>query len=362
MVSASDILNARILVVDDQKAYVLLLERMLRGAGYVSIASTSDPSAVCELHRNNRYDLILLDLQMPRMDGFQVMESLKAAETDGHVSVLVITAQPDHKLRALKAGAADFVSKPYDLAEVLIRVRSMLENHLLHLETKQLHDRVLAQQKLSQQLLQSLLPETIAQRLGARAEIAADSFTAGGAARYDEVTVLFADIVGFTSFSADLSADALVNALNGIFASFDAIADQRGVERIKTIGDVYMAAAGLPVAAADHAARAAHMALDMLEALDRFNRQNNSELQLCIGVSSGAAVAGVIGARKFHYDLWGEVVNSASRMQSRGVAGRIQLTDSTRRRLGEPFVLEARGSIDGDAMDAAQTWFLNGRK
>jgi CheY-like chemotaxis protein len=136
MVSASHILNASILIVDDQEANVRLLDRMLRGAGYVSITSTMDPGEVCELHLKNRYDLILLDLQMPGMDGFQVMESLKEIETGGYLPVLVITAQPDHKLRALKAGAKDFVSKPFDLAEVLARVHNMLEVRLLHAETK----------------------------------------------------------------------------------------------------------------------------------------------------------------------------------------------------------------------------------
>ena len=132
MVSSADILNARILVVDDKEANVRLLEGMLRIAGYTSVESTTDPSEVCELHRKNRYALILLDLQMPGMDGFQVMEGLKEIEEDGYLPVLVITAQPDHKLRALEAGAKDFVSKPFDLAELRARVHNILEVRLLH--------------------------------------------------------------------------------------------------------------------------------------------------------------------------------------------------------------------------------------
>ena len=164
MVNASDILKASLLIVDDQKANVSLLEQILRGAGYVSIASTRDPHEVCELHRKNRYDLILLDLQMPGMDGFQVMEGLKEIETGSYLPVLVITAQPDHKLRALKAGAKDFVSKPFDLAEVLIRVYNMLEVRLLYLETKKLFDQVeAANRELTQALsevkvLRGILP------------------------------------------------------------------------------------------------------------------------------------------------------------------------------------------------------------
>ena len=142
MPSASDIFNASLLIVDDKEANVLLLERMLRSAGYASIASTTVSHAVCELHRKNRYDLILLDLQMPGMDEFQVMECLKAIELDGYLPVLVITAQPEHQLRALQAGAKDFISKPFDLPEVLMRTRNMLEVRLLHRESKR-HCRML---------------------------------------------------------------------------------------------------------------------------------------------------------------------------------------------------------------------------
>src|SRR5436853_3949120 len=136
MVNSADILNARILVVDDKETNVRLLEGMLRIAGYTSVDSTTDPNLVCGLHRKNRYSLILLDLQMPGMDGFQVMEGLKDIEEEGYLPVLVITAQPSHKLRALGAGAKDFVSKPFDLAELRARVHNVLEVRLLHLETR----------------------------------------------------------------------------------------------------------------------------------------------------------------------------------------------------------------------------------
>ena len=131
-VSTADILNAGILIVDDQEANVQLLEQMLSGAGYTRITSTRDPYAVCALHRANHYDLILLDLRMPGMDGFQVMEGLKTNAADGYLPVLVITAQSGHKLRALHAGARDFISKPFDLVEVKTRIRNMLEVRLLY--------------------------------------------------------------------------------------------------------------------------------------------------------------------------------------------------------------------------------------
>ena len=132
MINPSDILNANILIVDDKEINVLLLDRMLSSAGYVSITSTVDPEGVCGLHRENHYDLILLDLQMPGMDGFQVMEGLKEIDPEGYLPVLIITAQPDHKLRALRAGAKDFISKPFEQSEVLARVHNMLEVRMLH--------------------------------------------------------------------------------------------------------------------------------------------------------------------------------------------------------------------------------------
>jgi PAS domain S-box-containing protein len=136
MITSSDILKAGILIVDDQEANVALLEQMLRGAGYISVTSTMDPQEVCELHRKNHYSLILLDLKMPGLDGFQVMEGLQAIETGGYLPVLAQTAQPDQKLRALQAGAKDFVSKPFNLAEVLMRVHNMVEVRLLHQEAE----------------------------------------------------------------------------------------------------------------------------------------------------------------------------------------------------------------------------------
>jgi PAS domain S-box-containing protein len=128
----TDVLNARILIVDDQESNVSLLEQLLSEAGYTAVASTMNPHEVCALHRKNRYDLILLDLQMPGMDGFQVMEGLKTNDADPYLPVLVITAQPGHKLRALQAGAKDFISKPFDLLEVKTRIHNMLEVRLLY--------------------------------------------------------------------------------------------------------------------------------------------------------------------------------------------------------------------------------------
>ncbi len=158
MVSAADICAARILVVDDKEDNLRLMEGMLRVAGYTRVESTSDPSAVCDLYERNRYSLILLDLQMPGMDGFAVMEALRKVEADGYLPVIVITAQPSHKLRALAAGARDFLGKPFDMAELRARVRNSIEVRLLHTELRKKNEAELA---LAEQTQRSLLPHVV---------------------------------------------------------------------------------------------------------------------------------------------------------------------------------------------------------
>jgi len=360
MLEASAILKAKILIVDDQQANVLLLETLLTGAGFASIASTLDPRAVYALHEKNRFDLILLDLQMPGMDGFEVMEALKPLEKDGVLPVLVITAQPDHKLRALRAGARDFVSKPFEVAEVLMRVHNMLEVRLLHAEIrrkndelKKLFDQVVAERKISERLALHVPPDSIAARLQARPDVAADSFA--------DVTVLIADIVGFTDLTPAVSSERLALLLDGIFATFDGLAQERGLKKVKTLGNSYMAVAGVPVTASDHAVRAAHLALDMIAALDRFNERSEHSLQVRIGIATGPVVAGVIGKRMYLYDVWGDAVNTASRMESHGVAGRVTVSEGTRRLLGEPFSLEDRGALEVEGQGELKTWFVSGR-
>ena len=303
MITANDILHGKILIVDDHEENILLLEQMLRSAGYVSFTSTMDSAKVCELHLVNRYDLILLDLQMPGMDGFQVMENLKEIETGGYLPVLVITAQPMHKLRALKAGAKDFVSKPLDVEEVLLRVHNMLEVRLLHLETKKLYDRVLEEQRVSERLLLNVLPDSIAERLQGRLEASAKGSTDLITESYAEVTVLFADIVEFTRFSEGASAEVLVGVLNDFSTRFDSIPDNPGRGRIQTIDDAYLAAVGLTDPVAEQTMRAAHLALDMMEAINRFNARSRYKLRVRIGLETGAAVAGVVGKRELPADF-----------------------------------------------------------
>jgi adenylate cyclase len=354
------IIEAKILIVDDNQTNITLLEVILRSAGYQSITTTLDSRTVCDLHAKNSYDLILLDLQMPNMDGFEVMEDLKIIEKDGYLPVLVITAQPDHKLRALKAGAKDFVSKPFDSAEVLTRVHNMLEVRLLHRdivtkndELKKLFDQVVAERRVSERLALQVPADSIAARLQARPDVSPDSFAGA--------SVVIADIIGFSDLAHTTKPERLKLLLEEIFSTFDELVIERSLRKIKTLGNSYMAAGGVPPLADDHVLQAVQLSLDMLVVLDRFNTRNASALQVRVGVATGAVVAAVIGKRMYVYDVWGDAVNMACSMESHGVAGRVQVCDETRRRLGEAFPFEKGGVIETDGRGETNGWFVTKR-
>ena len=204
----------------------------------------------------------------------------------------------------------------------------------------------------SERLLLNILPAPIAERLKASEESIAE--------HSDGVTVLFADIVGFTPLSARKTPRALVELLNRIFSEFDALADAHGLEKIKTIGDAYMAVAGLPEPRPDHAVRAAGMALAMHAATARVSAEMGEELSLRIGLHSGPAVAGVIGRRKFTYDMWGDTVNTASRMESHGLPGTIHCTEATAALLLGAFKLQARGAMEIKGKGEMHTFLVLG--
>jgi adenylate cyclase len=177
-------------------------------------------------------------------------------------------------------------------------------------------------------------------------------------AEHGQGVVLFADIVGFTPLSERLSASEVVALLDRVFAGWDALATRYGVEKIKTIGDAYMAVAGLPLPHHDHASAAARMALDMHEIIEKFSRQSQSILKVRIGICTGPVIAGIIGQNKFIYDLWGDTVNTASRMESHGVPGRTQVAATTYELLRDCFQFEERGAIEVKGKGSMKTYFL----
>jgi class 3 adenylate cyclase len=208
--------------------------------------------------------------------------------------------------------------------------------------------------KENELLLLNILPSSIANRLKEGEELIADE--------YPQASVLFSDIVGFTAMTSQIGTTKMVDILGHLFDEFDLLASQYGVEKIKTIGDNYMAVAGVPVPAADHAIRLANFALAMKEKVKEFAQQHNIQLQMRTGMTYGAVIAGVIGHKKFIYDVWGDVVNTASRMESTGVPGEIQITEKMALLLEDQFIVEARSEIEVKGKGLMKTYLLKGKR
>jgi len=209
------------------------------------------------------------------------------------------------------------------------------------------------EQQKSEHLLQNVLPAEIAAVLKDSHETIADA--------YESVSILFADIVGFTPLTRELSPTEMIRLLNELFTCFDSLVEKYGLEKIRTIGDSYMVVAGAPRAREDHAQAIARLALEMRTYIEGF-RHGDRRIEFRIGISSGPVIAGVIGRQKFHYDVWGDVVNMASRMESTGVPGRIQITPDTYELVMEEFVCEPRGKIEVKGRGEMETWFLTGER
>jgi class 3 adenylate cyclase len=282
------------------------------------------------------------------MDGFEVCRRLKKEARTAHIPVLIVTALSERmeRMMGIAAGASDFLSKPVDLQELTLRV-----NHAV--QAKRLVDQLQAEQVKVERLLLNSLPRAIAERMK-QGEV-------NIAEHHPDVSVLLADLVGFTTLAAHIGPEQVVYLLNEIFSGFDLLALKHGLEKIKTIGDAYMAAGGVPLPRPDHAEAIAELALDMMAEIEKFNRAYNTSIQLRIGISTGSVVAGVIGRWKFTYDLWGDTVNLACRLESLGQAGTILVSDLTYQRLRDKYRFDDSRSLEIKGRAAELVHTLRGR-
>jgi len=334
-------MSGRILVVDDTPANLQALAATLKEKGYQISVATNGRQAL-EAVARVRPDLILLDVMMPEMDGFEACRRLKASDATNDIPIIFLTARTETSdiVKGFELGAVDYVPKPFNAHELLARVNTHLTMDRLHRE--------------NERLLLSILPASVARRL--------KSGEAGLADHFPEVSVLFADIVNFTVLSGGMPPGPLVSLLDDLFTQFDELAREHRIEKIKTIGDCYMAVSGVPENRPDHAAALADMALGMIECLKSFNQNRGTSLRVRVGLNTGPVVAGVIGRSKFIYDLWGDTVNTASRMESTGLPDFIQVTEEMKRALGAEFELKERGEVEVKGKGRLKTWLLLGRK
>jgi class 3 adenylate cyclase len=244
--------------------------------------------------------------------------------------------------------------KPFDRVLLKARVDASLERKHLR-DQEQAHLAQLeAEREKSERLLLNILPGPIAEQLKREQRTIAD--------RFEEVTVLFCDIVDFSTFWSQRAPGELVDLLNDLFSVFDRLAERHGLEKIKTIGDAYMVVGGLPTPRPDHAEAIAEMALDIWEQVAQFNAENGESIRVRMGIDTGPVVAGVIGRKKFIYDLWGDAVNTAFRMQEHGLPDHIQVTEAMHRCLRDKYLMEERGAILVKGKDEMITYFLTGRR
>ncbi len=347
-------LSSRILVVDDMDANRELLSRRLRRDGHSVIVADGGQSAL-ELLAKPEFDLVLLDLMMPDINGFEVLRRLKNDPAVRHIPIIMISAldEIDSIVRCIEAGAEDYIPKPFDPVLLRARINASLERKRLRDREQAFTVELQAEKRKSDALLLNILPASIVERMRQGEVAIAD--------RFPEATILFLDLVGFTKLASRYSPGEIIEILNHLFSEFDALANELGLEKIKTIGDAYMVAGGLPEAQPDHAHAVADMALGMIEVVRRIGTQIGETLEVRIGIHSGEVVAGIIGKHRFIYDVWGDTVNIASRLESSGQPNRIQISEATYQRLHESFRCELRGPVEMKGKGAMLTYFLKAR-
>jgi class 3 adenylate cyclase len=347
--------QGHILVVDDHKPNRIKISFAVKKLGY-TVEVAEDGRQALGMLQNQPFDLVLLDIIMPELDGYQVLEQMKADSRLRHIPVIVISAEQelDNVVKGIELGAEDYLPKTFDPVLLRARINASLEKKRWRDKEQAYLAEIEAERAKSERLLLNILPQPIAERLKQKEETIVDSFP--------EVTVLFADLVGFTTLAAQIPPEELIVLLNEIFLTFDQLAEAHGVEKIKTIGDAYMVVGGLPTPRSDHVEAVANMALDIQHEINQFAVGTGLPLNVRIGIHSGPVIAGVIGSKKFIYDLWGDTVNTASRMESQGLEGQIQVTPETYNSLRASYSFTERGVIQVKGKGELLTYFLIGKK
>jgi class 3 adenylate cyclase/CheY-like chemotaxis protein len=337
--------SGRILIVDDNASNRDLLSRRLAREGYRVITAEDAEAAFARL-AGETFDLILLDLVMPGISGFEALCRLKSEERTRLIPVIMISAldELDSTVRCIQAGAEDYLPKPFNPVLLRARIAACLER-------KRLLDELHVEKERSEALLLNILPRTIVARLRQGETVIAD--------RIPEATVLFSDLVDFTGLTVELTPEETVELLGRLFSQFDDLALRYGLETIKTIGDGYMVTGGILERQPESAMAVAEMGLSMLQIVEAVGQGLDGRLRLRIGIHTGGPiVAGVLGTHKVAFDVWGDTVNTAKRMETYGLPGRVHVSAATRQALGNSFRFESRGPLEVKSKGPMETYFL----
>ena len=350
-----NIVKRKILIVEDDEINQMMIAENLDAMG-MSYETAENGKIALEKIENNDYDVVLLDLKMPVMDGIEVLKRIKSNNRINHIPVIVISSDNEFSrvIECIEMGALDYLTKPFNSVLLKARLKASLTSKDLYEQQQIYLQMIKEEQRKLELLLFNMLPFHAALRLKNGDTAIADV--------YEDVSVLFIDIVGFTKYASQLNAQSIVNRLNSLFSDFDMMVQELDLEKIKTIGDSYMIAGGIPNPSKDHLEKMAEMALRVVKVVETYQKNEWPELKVRIGIHTGPLIGGVIGKNKFTYDLWGDTVNIASRMESHGVEGKIQISEEVYERLRDKYEIEYRGVIEIKGKGAMRVHILNGKK
>lgn len=349
----------RALVADDNEGNRDILSRFLGRDGYHVVAVRDGASAIQEV-RAHPYDIVLLDLKMADMDGLAVLQCLKSDANLNRMPVVMLSAvdEIESVVACIEAGAEDYVTKPFNSVLLRARLKVLLERKRLEEQERRRTQELEAalaevekQKKSNEELLANILPQSVARELQAHGSAAPQYFA--------DVTIVFTDFAGFTRSTEHLPAEELVDVLNRYFTAFDRIIDRYGLEKLKTIGDSYMFVGGMPEPSPSHPVDAVLAALEIVQTV-REIEGGPVDWKIRVGIHTGPVIAGIVGIRKFAFDVWGESVNVAARMESSSEPNRVNISERTYARVKDFFACDPRGRVptkDGFELDM---YFVNG--
>lgn len=368
--------NSTILIVDDTPENIDILISLL--SDFKKKVAINGKKAVQLAMDSDQPDLILLDIDMPEMSGFEVCRILKENPQTANIPIIFLTAQTDKKttVEGFKLGASDFMTKPFNTEELMVRVKTQLdlretrrrlESTIQQMETTAImlkhsteemarqKDQIALAKRKADELLVNVLPEDIAKELRENGHVVPRHIPVA--------SVLFADLVGFSRLCKGLSPKEIIDELNYLFVGFDMILENNNLEKIKTIGDGYMAAGGVPLSNSTHPQDAVRAGLQMIQSVEKVRKANvksgKPPWEVRIGIHSGDLVAGVIGKNKFAYDIWGSAVNIAARMEAAGEPGKVNISGITYQLVKDKFACTYRGNIEVKNMGKLDMYFVS---
>lgn len=343
-----------ILIVDDNEMNRDMLCRRLERQGHTVVEAENGLQAL-QCLRQRKFDLVLLDVVMPELGGFETLQQIIADPALRHIPVIMLSAldEMENVIRCVEIGADDYVTKPFNPVLLNARIAASLEKKRLRDQERNYFELIETERQKAETLLRNILPESIAQRLKQGESSIAD--------QYPATTVLVADVTGFSAASTQLPPAETVELLNDIVSQFDWLAELHGLEKIKTIVDKYLAVAGAPVAQINHASAAAEMALEMQTVIKRIASLSRLDFSLRIGLCSGPVIGGVIGRRKFIYDIWGDTVRIASALENQCPPGSIRVAEAAAELLKDKYQLTPADPVSIKRCGELKTYYLLGR-